>query len=82
MSDGESDRPAIVELIQARLEEIRAAAGGPADLAPSRIDEELTIEKYDKTDVVRPGVEGLAPIERIRVKNGVLVEHWRAQEEA
>lgn len=38
------------------------------DRAPAKLVERITLEKFDKTDVYEPGVEGLRPFEVIEAE--------------
>lgn len=63
------------------LREYLARMRGPRPASPDPLDvtviERVMIEKFDKTDVATPGVEGLAPFERIIVEDGKITQIHR-----
>lgn len=53
------------------------------DVVQPRLVERVVVEKFDKTHVYTPGVEGLIPFETLVLEDGRIVDHSihpRAQE--
>lgn len=50
------------------------------DLVGRKLSTRIVLEKFDKTDIATPGVEGLEPIETLVFDDGVLTEHHRSQD--
>lgn len=68
--------------IEELLKTLQDEAGpGHTDLPKPRIRERMVLEKFDKTDVHTPGVEGLEPIETIVMEDGVIVGRWKSARE-
>lgn len=53
---------------------IASVSGGKRDSAAPQLRERIEVAKYDKTDVLTPGVEGLTPYEVIVIEDNQVVE--------
>jgi hypothetical protein len=72
----------LLDVTPEERERIRAmlrASGLPTDLEEVEITETVTVQKFDKTDVLAPGVDGLTPFETVTVEDGCVVHVRRSQ---
>ena len=73
MSDG-TTLARVMDLLRERQRELDAANGGKTDVVGPKVKTFSIIEKFDKENVVTPGVEGLTPFETIVAEDGQVIE--------